>query len=198
VAVETREEPIGLLAEHARIPIGFRVETILDPSSVESGLGGIALRERPVEAPYVKDYDAANDRGPTAWPKRFGVANWGLIAAYNGDLRVGGAVIAHRTAKLHMLDGRDDLAALWDLRVRLDTRGTGVGSALFAAVERWARARGCAQIKVVTQNTNVPACRFYVRMPRPRFTGHCGEQCDHATAVCASASWCSRASVGVR
>jgi hypothetical protein len=35
-------------------------------------------------------------------------------------------------------------------------------------------------------------------MPRPRFTGHCGEQGDHATAVCGSARRCSRASVGVR
>lgn len=32
----------------------------------------------------------------------------------------------------------------------------------------------------------------------PRFTGHCGEQSDHATAVCGSARRCSRASVGVR
>jgi hypothetical protein len=36
-----------------------------------------------------------------------------------------------------------------------------VASALFAAVETWARSRGCFQLKVETQNTNVAACRFY-------------------------------------
>lgn len=35
-------------------------------------------------------------------------------------------------------------------------------------------------------------------LPRPRFTGHCGEQSDHATVACASASRRSRASAGVR
>ena len=35
-------------------------------------------------------------------------------------------------------------------------------------------------------------------MPRPRFTGHSGEQSDHATVACASACRCSRASAGVR
>ncbi len=37
-----------------------------------------------------------------------------------------------------------------------------------------------------------------VRVPRPRFTGHFGEQSDHVIAAGASASRCSRASVGVR
>jgi predicted enzyme related to lactoylglutathione lyase len=35
-------------------------------------------------------------------------------------------------------------------------------------------------------------------VPRPRFTGHCGEQSDHATAAWVGASRCSRASAGVR
>ena len=33
--------------------------------------------------------------------------------------------------------------------------------ALCAAAEEWALARGCGQLKVETQNVNVPACRFY-------------------------------------
>jgi len=35
-------------------------------------------------------------------------------------------------------------------------------------------------------------------VPRPRFTGHLGEQSDHAMAGWASAARCARASVGVR
>jgi ribosomal protein S18 acetylase RimI-like enzyme len=32
---------------------------------------------------------------------------------------------------------------------------------LFAAAAAWAQSRGCGELKVETQNTNVPACRFY-------------------------------------
>lgn len=30
-------------------------------------------------------------------------------------------------------------------------------------MEAWAAARGCRQLKIETQNVNVPACRFYAR-----------------------------------
>jgi GNAT superfamily N-acetyltransferase len=162
--VEIREEAVGSLAEHADVPIAFLVDRILEVSVPGGGLGGIGLQERSLDSPYVKDYDAINGEGPTRWPRRFDVANWGLIAAHEGGSRVGGAVVAFDTATLEMLDGRSDLAVLWDLRVRPELRGRGVGSSLFRGVEEWARDRGCAQLKVETQNSNVPACRCYVRM----------------------------------
>lgn len=77
---------------------------------------------------------------------------------------MGGAVVAYNTAGVSMLDGRSDLAVLWDIRVRPEARSSGTGSLLFRAVEAWARDRGCRTLKVETQNTNVPACRFYRRM----------------------------------
>jgi ribosomal protein S18 acetylase RimI-like enzyme len=43
-------------------------------------------------------------------------------------------------------------------------RGSGVGSALFRAVEDWAGARDCHWLKIETQNINVAACRFYRKM----------------------------------
>ena len=52
---------------------------------------------------------------------------------------------------------------LWDIRVSPDVRGQGVGSALFEKAEAWARSRGCRQLEIETQNTNVVACRFYER-----------------------------------
>ncbi|HXY45989.1 MAG TPA: GNAT family N-acetyltransferase [Acidimicrobiales bacterium] len=161
--VEIREEPVGSLSEHAEVPIAFLVDRVLEVSIPADGLGGIALQERPLTAPYVKDYDAINGEGPTRWPRTFDVTNWGLIAAHGGS-RIGGAVVAFKTANLDMLDGRSDLAMLWDLRVRPDVRGRGVGSLLFRGVEEWARNRGCTQLKVETQNVNVPACHFYARM----------------------------------
>ena len=62
-----------------------------------------------------------------------------------------------------MLERRLDLAVLWNIRVSPEARGRKVGSALFRAAEAWAAARGCQQLKVETQNINVPACRFYSR-----------------------------------
>jgi len=60
-----------------------------------------------------------------------------------------------------MLEGRTDLAVLWDIRVSPDRRGKGIGTQLFRRAADWARERGCGELKVETQNINVRACRFY-------------------------------------
>lgn len=164
VTVLTQEEPLELLQQHAAIPIAFIVDRILEVEVLDGGLRGMSLTEVPVEAPWIKDYDAVKGEGPTRWPGRFDVSNWGLIAAHDSDLRVGGAVVAFRTPGLELLDGRDDVAALWDLRVRPEARSRRAGTQLFGAVERWAQSRGCRELRVETQNINVPACRFYARM----------------------------------
>jgi ribosomal protein S18 acetylase RimI-like enzyme len=62
-----------------------------------------------------------------------------------------------------MLEGRTDLAVLWDLRVAPEHRGRGVGTALFDAVKLWAIQHTCTEIKIETQNNNVPAVKFYLR-----------------------------------
>ena len=161
--IEIVEDPLSALAEHGRISIAFRVERVLEPTLLDGGLGGIVLAERPVERPYVKDYDAIDGEGPTRWAHRFDVRNWGLLGAYADGSRVGGAVLAFDTPGVDMLDGRTDLAVLWDLRVRPEWRGRGVGRRLFEAAERWAAVRGCRQLKVETQNVNAAACAFYAR-----------------------------------
>jgi GNAT superfamily N-acetyltransferase len=72
--------------------------------------------------------------------------------------------VAVGTAALDLLEGRSDLAVLWDIRVMPAVRGHGFGRGLFEAAEAWARARGCRELKVETQNVNVPACRFYAAL----------------------------------
>ena len=158
------EEPIASLGLHGEVPIAFLVKRVLDVSLVEGGLGGVVMSERAVEVPWLKDYDAIMGEGPTRWASRFDVTNWGLISAHEAGQRVGGAVVALNTAGVTMLEGRSDLAVLWDIRVRPEARGAGTGSLLFRSVEAWARDRRCSTLKVETQNTNVPACRFYRRM----------------------------------
>ena len=161
--IEVAEEPVSALAEYAIVPITFEVRRVLDVTAPANVLGGLVLSERVLDVPYVKDYDAVAGAHPAEWVRFFDVSNWGLFAAYVGGQRVGGAVVVFRTAGLDMLEGRGDLAVLWDIRVSPEARGNGVGAALFRAAEAWATARGCRQLKVETQNVNVPACRFYLR-----------------------------------
>lgn len=164
MAFEIHEEPIQPgLAEHSTISIAFTVERILELELQRDGLDGIALVERPVPHPWLKDYDEAPGEGPTRWAQRFDVTNWGLLSAWMDDVRIGGAVIAFDSPQVHMLRGRRDLAVLWDIRVQSEFRVAGVGSALFARVEQWARERRCSELHVETQNINVPACRFYAQ-----------------------------------
>jgi GNAT superfamily N-acetyltransferase len=151
VKIKIIEQTPAELSEYEKVPIAFRVEThfrVDDDSE---------LVEEKVE-PFIKDYDA-HER-PSEWSKRFDISRWGIFAAFDEEKRVGGAAVAWKTPEL---EERDDLACLWDLRVHPDYRGKGVGHELFSRAVEWARARNCRQLKVETQNINVPAFKFYER-----------------------------------
>jgi ribosomal protein S18 acetylase RimI-like enzyme len=150
-----------LLAQYATISIAFEVRSILQPELIEDGLGGILLRERPLEHPYLKNYDV--DESPLAWPHRFNLTNWVVLLAWQNEQLAGGATLATRTPGVHMLAGRDDLAVLWDIRVHPDLRGRGIGRQLVQYTVDLARRRGFSQLKIETQNVNAAACRFYHR-----------------------------------
>jgi len=136
------------LAEYATIPIHFQVRSIFDVSAPASEGGEFLLVERNFDNPYLKDYDAIDGEHPTQWSTRFDLSNWGFLAAHVAGQRVGGAAIAFNTAGLDMLNGRADIAVMWDIRVAPEARGQGVGSALFRAAETWARARDCRELIV--------------------------------------------------
>jgi ribosomal protein S18 acetylase RimI-like enzyme len=159
--MEIADEGADALAAYASIPIAYRIVEVLDPDSPSDSEGPLPYSSRTLDAPVVKDYDAQPGNHPLDWPSRFDVRGWGFLAARSGGLRVGGAVIVARSPDIEMLEGRDELALLWDIRVALASRNHGVGSALLAAGEAWARARGARVLKAETQNTNVPACRLY-------------------------------------
>jgi ribosomal protein S18 acetylase RimI-like enzyme len=163
VHIAIQEEPVSVLPAYARVPIAYTVREELAVVVVERGLGGLHLVPRPVRAPYVKDYDADPACHPTAWCARFDVSRWGILTAWASGARVGGAVIAWDSPDVDLLEGRRDLALLWDLRVAPAVRGQGIGTTLFRDAERWMAARGVSLLKVETQNVNVVACRFYAR-----------------------------------
>jgi GNAT superfamily N-acetyltransferase len=156
--IEVIEEPVDL-AEYAAIPIAFEVRERFDVVSETDGT--VRLEARRVAVPYVKDYDEVNH--PNGWTERFDLSNWGFFSAFSGGQRVGRAAVAWKTPSLELLEGRSDLAEVWDIRVAPSARRRGVGSALFDAAVTWASVRGCRQLEVETQNVNVPACRFYAR-----------------------------------
>jgi ribosomal protein S18 acetylase RimI-like enzyme len=150
------------LNEYDKIPSQFKVRALLQPELVNDGIGGILLHERVVEEPYNKDYDAAGEL-PSDVRKMFDVTKWGFFLVIDpADKVVGGATVAFDTTRVFMLENRHDLSVLWDIRVSLKARGAGIP--LFRAAAQWSRKRGCKQMKIETQNVNIPARRFYQRM----------------------------------
>jgi ribosomal protein S18 acetylase RimI-like enzyme len=162
VPVDVVEESVAVLPHYGSVPIAFRVESRFRVECIRGGLGGLMLVEEPVP-PYVKDYDTDPNEGPSRWPARWDIRHWGILSAFDGTRRVGGAAVAWNTGRVNLLEGRPDVAALWDLRVHPEYRGRGVGHRLFTHALAWARERQCRRFKVETQNVNVPACRFYAR-----------------------------------
>jgi GNAT superfamily N-acetyltransferase len=159
IAIE--EIPSDRLGEYNRIPQRLMVKSILQVELVNQGLGGMLLREVPVEVRYLKDYDASGEL-PSDMAKKYDVRNWGFFLAMAENTPVGAATVAFDTTGVFMLEARRELAVLWDIRVRPEYRGVGIP--LFRYAAEWARTRGCTQMKIETQNINVPACRFYQRM----------------------------------
>ena len=161
MTVDITEELMTALPEYARVPIVFIVDRVVDVT--ERNNGGFVLSERRLDVPYQKDYDALAGEGPLQWGRRFDLSNWQIFTARVANRIVGGVAIAFDTPGLTMLEGRRDLAVLWDIRVSPNVRRQGVGSALFRRAAGWAQRRGCRELKIETQNTNVQACRFYER-----------------------------------
>ena len=165
MSIKIQKIGIDLLSLYSEIPISFKVESVFRIEVINQGLGGFELIEEKV-ATYTKDYDSQEEDdkpGPIGWTKRFDVSKWGFFLALNGSCPVGGAAVAIDALDVNMLEGRKDLAMLWDIRVHPGERRHGIGSKLFKHASDWARQRGCKQLKVETQNINVPACRFYAK-----------------------------------
>lgn len=161
--VRVVQEPPAAVAAYATVSIAFEVDRVLDVTPPRHAGGEFALSERELSTPGMKDYDAIPGAGPGSWPERFDMSAWALFAAFAEGSRVGGAAVILRSEEIALLDGRDDIALLWDIRVAPEARGLGVGTALLDAVEAWAVDQGARWLKVETQNVNVPACRFYAR-----------------------------------
>jgi len=161
VSVKVIHEPISALAAYGKISSAYTVEWRYVVGPIERGLAGLDLEL--VDPSFVKDYDRDNGHGPERWHRKWNISHWGVLSAFDNSMRLGGALIGWDTPQIDMLDGRKDLAVLWDIRVDRTCRAQGIGSAIFRSALNWARERNLTAMTIETQNINVAACQFYAR-----------------------------------
>ncbi len=63
--IRIREESLDVLPEYGQVSIAVEVKSRFRVELVSHGLGGIQLVEKPVDPPYIKNYDHAG--GPERW-----------------------------------------------------------------------------------------------------------------------------------
>ena len=165
--MDVRIQPVNkaLLKKYSGIPLSVEVNSVLDIELLQDGLGGIVFRERELDSPLMKYIDEEPDEIIT-WPESFDTSNWAIIFAEEDGKIIGGLAIACRNPEIvnnRILMGIDDLAVVWDIRVLPNYRRQGIGTKMFGKAIEWSRNKGYKQLSVETQNTNVPACKFYIK-----------------------------------
>lgn len=151
---------VDLLKEYSKVSIEFEVHDILEDNIKDHGISGFELIEKSIES-YKKNYDTA-EHNPTKLMDKFDLSNWVMIYAKKDQNMIGGAIVAFDTHGIHMLEGRSDLAVLWDIRIDESYRRCGIGRTLISEVKKWSISKGCNRLKIETQNNNTKACKFYI------------------------------------
>lgn len=178
--VYLKEVTFDCLEEYAKISSWYYVDSILKLRKVKNGLGGILLEEVSIKEKnnsfikenesfywdekinrYIKNYD--KEENIKNLPNEFNISNWGIIMAYLEAEAVGGAILAYDTKGVNMLDNRNDLSVLWDIRISDKFKNRGIGTKLFQEAVVWSKKRNCIQMKIETQNINANACKFYAK-----------------------------------
>jgi ribosomal protein S18 acetylase RimI-like enzyme len=149
---------LEVLADYVTVPISFSGHSRFNAS--QNGDKWDISEENIPE--FFKDYDTLER--PTDWFTRFDMSQWSIFSAFQSDVRIGALTVAFNTPGVYVLEGRTDLAVLWDIRIAPEFRNRGVGSLLFEKAVTWSKERGCIELKVETQDINVAACRFYAKM----------------------------------
>lgn len=159
--MEIQMHPVNqeTLQNYYTIPSYVEVKSILDVKALD-GFSGITFQEKKIKKPYVKNYDENGE--PFSW-LNFNTTNWLMFVALDRERPLGALTMVCRTPEIRMLNGRDDLADVWDIRIQPDSKRKGIGTGLFTKAIEWSRNEGFKQLCVETQNVNVPACRFYLK-----------------------------------
>ena len=145
------------LTEYDKIPFYYDTTKRYELKKIDDGTLGICFQL--IDVPkFHKDFEVKTEK----WGKMFDLTNWKFFVAYNQDHKIiAGCAIATKTENCRMLEGRDDLALLWDLRVANEYKHQGIGQTLFDMAKQYAKENGFKQFKVECQNTNPAAVNFY-------------------------------------
>ncbi|OPZ79459.1 MAG: TDP-fucosamine acetyltransferase [Alphaproteobacteria bacterium ADurb.Bin438] len=145
------------LDKYDAVEMNFMVKSLYRLKN--KGLQGFELKEEKIDTPYIKDYRKYNNA--VDYDKKFDITNWRFFMAFDDLKPVGGATLVMKTKGVYMLDFKENLGALWDIRINNDYKNQGIGSKLFDMVKNCAKSNGLKELKIETQNVNVPACKFY-------------------------------------
>ena len=144
------------LESYAEVSIAF--ESARSYEVEPRGKGEFFLQAVDLMPPIAKDFDSYEH--PVEWQK-WDIRKAAMFRACLEGRPVGGAVVVRDNPKVNLLEGRKDLAVLWDLRVAPQFRRQKIGGHLLREATRWARRKRCRELKVESQNNNARACDFY-------------------------------------
>lgn len=156
--IRYEEIDVNKLEEYGNIPFGYTTNKKYEIKRIDNGKGGIKLEL--VDVPtFTKDFG----NNVSHWKELFDMSNWKFFVAYDEDKMIGGSIVATKTKNCNMLEGRDDLAVLWDIRVSEEYKGMGIGTKLFCMAKEYAKSNGFRELKIECQNTNPAAVNFYYK-----------------------------------
>ena len=122
----------------------------------------ITLQEQDISV-FHKNYD--QNEKPQRWMSTFDLTNWIMLVITDINHRpIAGAILAMKTAEVHLLRGRNNLAILWDIRINETERGKGIGRMIFEKIVGICRISQIEKLHIETQNNNYGACKFYQKM----------------------------------
>lgn len=75
-----------------------------------------------------------------------------------------GEIVGYRHAEVYRLLYAPRMANVLGIAVRSDSQRQGIGAAMMAAIEKWAREEGCQAIRLTTGETREGAHNFYSRI----------------------------------
>lgn len=156
--IKYEELDFSKLDTYETIDFRFTTDKIYQLNKINNGLGGILLEEKNVKQ-FTKDFG----KQISEWTKKVSKVNWKMYVAKDNDKLVGGCIIATKTKDVHMLEGRDDLAVLFDIRVIEEYKSQGIGYHLFNLAKYWSKKNGFRQLKIECQSSNYNAVNFYHR-----------------------------------
>jgi streptothricin acetyltransferase len=107
-----------------------------------------------LETPYIKPYEAVDEESFQSFQR--GVQQGSSLGVYEDEHLIGIALAEIRPWNKSLW--------VWEFHITPPYQGQGIGRRLMEALFERSRAAGLRCIGLETQNTNVPAIRFYRRM----------------------------------